>query len=235
MSLTSASLDAVPGILHGFGDKHALMPPILAPWQASLALKKQVHGTHIVRVTEPAQQCGEADGLWTSQPGLLLTVLTADCLPLLFCRRDGRAIGVVHAGWRGLLAGIIEQFAASLPPQDSPANWLAVIGPAAGACCYEVSPELMSQFLDNLPMPASMVQPRPRHLDLSAIALYKLRALGFCAPLAVNQCTICLSCSDAQSDFRYTSFRRNSQQREKDPGRPTISGRNQHSGLIMVP
>lgn len=89
MSDRSALLNAVPHIQHGFGSKLALLPGHLLPYSATLPEKKQVHGTRIVDVLQPAQACGEADGFYTRQPGILLSVLTADCLPVLFSRRDG--------------------------------------------------------------------------------------------------------------------------------------------------
>ncbi|XBS68305.1 peptidoglycan editing factor PgeF [Acerihabitans sp. KWT182] len=231
MTVYSPLIQNVAGVRHGFGDASALLHPSLEPWQQTVPLKKQVHGTDIRRVRRPAELCGEADGLLTSTPGILLHVLTADCLPILFCRRDGKSIGVVHAGWRGLLAGILEAFAEQLTYPDSPANWVAAIGPAAGSCCYEVSESLANDFLRQLTMPAHIVQPRPRHLDLAAIARCKLETLGFQGVDVLMQCTICAS--DAGS-HRYTSYRRYCRQRELDPATPTISGRNQHSGLVII-
>ncbi len=239
MTADSSLIQRIPGILHGFGDKTALMPQALQPWLRTLPVKKQVHGIHIHQVTQPAEHCGEADGLITSTPGVLLTVLTADCLPLLFCRRDGARIAVLHAGWRGLLSGIIEQFAEMLAKDDDPGQWLAAIGPAAGPCCYEVDEKLAAQFLATLSMPATLVSPAHRRLDLPAIAHYKLQQLGFSAVDDIGHCTICATLNTGatprDSSFKYTSFRRNSRKRAIDPDYPTISGRNQHSGLIILP
>ncbi|TKI08201.1 peptidoglycan editing factor PgeF [Martelella alba] len=231
MSACSAILDKIAGVRHGFGDAATLFPTPLLPWEHSATIKKQVHGTAIYHVTHPAQACGEADGLITSTPGVLLHVLTADCLPILLCRQDGKRIGVVHAGWRGLLAGIIEAFAAQISRPDSPANWVAAIGPAAGPCCYEVSDALAEDFLRHLAIPAHVVQPRPRHLALAAIAVYKLKALGFTTVDNLNRCTICAT--DGQN-YRYTSYRRYTRQRASDPTCPPISGRNQYSGLVIM-
>lgn len=234
MTAYSPLLQSIPGVLHGFGDKAHLMPAVLQPWQSTLPVKKQVHGVHIHEVGAPGEECGMADGLITSTPGVLLSVLTADCLPLVFSRRDGRRIAVLHAGWRGLLAGIIERFADLLADGDDPALWVAAIGPAAGPCCYEVSEILVEDFLAQLAIPAAIISPSFRHLDLPAIARYKLAALGFTAVDSTNRCTICTR-AQGQSGFCYTSFRRNSQQRAVDPSYPTISGRNQHSGAIILP
>ncbi|WP_236851712.1 polyphenol oxidase family protein [Candidatus Sodalis pierantonius] len=140
MTAYSSLLSPIHGVAHSFGDKASLMPEVLQAWQTTLPDKKQVHGTDIGWVSRPGEALGELDGVVTDVPGILLTVLTADCLPVLFCRRDGGRIGAVHAGWRGLLAGILGQFAATLNTAgDSPSRWVAAIGPAAGPCCYEVS------------------------------------------------------------------------------------------------
>ncbi|WP_413739379.1 peptidoglycan editing factor PgeF [Sodalis sp. RH14] len=242
MTAYSPLIDGIAGVKHGFGDKAHLMPERLLPWQDTLAVKKQVHGIQIREVTGPGEQCGEADGVVTSTPGVLLSVLTADCLPLLFVRRDGKKIGALHAGWRGLLAGIIEQFAAMLLARDdNPAEWVAAIGPSARPCCYEVGESLVADFLARLPIPGAIVTPAYRRLDLAAIARYKLMAAGFQAVDDIGHCTICATCANgdgmtqAGTRFAYTSFRRNSVKRAIDPAYPTISGRNQHSGLVILP
>lgn len=212
------------------------MPERLQSWQTTLPDKKQVHGTAIGWVRRPGEALGELDGVITDVPGILLTVLTADCLPVLFCRRDGRRIGAVHAGWRGLLAGILGEFAATLDATgDRPSQWVAVIGPAAGPCCYEVSQALVDEFKQRLPLPAAVIAPRPHHLDLAAIARQQLLTLGFNTVDTIGHCTLCCPAPAPENGMRYTSFRRNSKQREHNPAHPPISGRNQHSGLIILP
>ena len=233
MSDSSALLRQIPGILHGFGDKRALLPVGLQPYEATRPVKKQVHGVRIVDVSRPGQACGEADGLFTSTPGILLTVYTADCLPVIFSRKDGQHIGVVHAGWRGLIDGILEQVAARITLSGDTADWVASVGPAAGACCYEVSQELNDTFIQRLDLPASLISPRPRHLDLAAIAQAKLRALGFTETDRAGRCTIC-TLDETGQGFHYTSFRSNSHQRALNPSHPGISGRNQQSGIIIL-
>lgn len=232
----SPLLNRVPAIRHGFGNKSALLPGHLQPYRATLPEKKQVHGTRIVDVTQAAQACGEADGFYTTQPGILLSVLTADCLPVIFSRHDGSAIAAVHAGWRGLLDGVLEQLAARIAQDDSTTNWVASIGPAAGPCCYEVNEELVERFKQQLPLPASLISPHYRHLDLAAIAESKLRELGFAAVDHAGSCTICTPNTDPLQPqrFKYTSYRRNSHRREQDPTHPGITGRNQYAAIIIT-
>lgn len=233
MTDISALLNQVPGIRHGFGCKQALLPDVLQPYEPTRPVKKQVHGVRIVDVVESAQISGEADGFYTAQPGILLTVFSADCLPLIFSRKDGQRIGVVHAGWRGLKAGIIEKMAERIDHDGSTADWVVAIGPAAQACCYEVSQELVDDFLQDIDLPPALISPSPRHLDLAAIAEAKLERVGFAAIDRAGSCTICSTVAD--DSFKYTSFRRNSHQRLKDPTHPDISGRNQQSGIIILP
>jgi len=169
-------------------------------------------------------------------------VFTADCLPIIFSRKDGGAVGAVHAGWRGLRHGIIEQMAQRINRQGSTADWVASIGPAAGACCYEVSQELVDEFQQGLSLPPALISPSYRHLDLGAIAHAKLIQAGFSAVDFTGSCTICtpntaetVTEQTPNAQFKYTSFRRNSLQRAVDPSKPGISGRNQQSGIIILP
>lgn len=233
MSDHSALLRQIPGIVHGFGDKQALLPEHLRRYEATRPEKKQVHGTRIVDVTVPGQQCGEADGFITATPGILLAVFTADCLPVIFCRKDGKEIAAVHAGWRGLIDGILEKMAQRINQSGDTAQWVASVGPAAGACCYEVSQELIDAFIQRVDLPSELITPYQRHLDLAAIAEAKLRALGFADVDHTGSCTIC-SPDSAGTGFRYTSFRRNSHQRAQNPTHPGISGRNQQSGIMIL-
>ncbi|MDA5474570.1 peptidoglycan editing factor PgeF [Yersinia kristensenii] len=235
----SPQLSRITTICHGFGNKSALLPDNLQPYKTSQANKKQVHGTAIVDVTHPGQECGEADGLYTTQSGILLTVLTADCLPVIFSQQHGKGIAVVHAGWRGLLDGIILRMVERIARDDNPANWVAAIGPAARSCCYEVNEELVERFVSELPLAENIISPRFRHLNLAAIAEHQLRRAGIHQVDRVGSCTICTTAphdgDDAQYHFKYTSFRRTSQQQAIDPTHPGIKGCNQYSGLIILP
>ncbi|KID05340.1 polyphenol oxidoreductase [Hafnia alvei] len=227
----------IPNIRYGFGHKTALMPVALSPYRETMPEKKQVHGVRVVDVTTPNQECGECDALYTSQPNILLTILTADCLPVIFSRQDGKAIAVAHAGWRGLIDGVLEQVAKRISQDDDISQWMAAIGPSAEACCYEVDEPLVERFHQALPYESALISPRFRHLDLVAIAQAKLRDLGFAHVENLSECTICTQehQPEAINYFRYTSFRRNAHRREREPEHPGIKGRNQYSGLIILP
>src|SRR4249919_2239928 len=107
---------------------------------------RQVHGVEVTRVDEAATPAEpEADAAVTSTPGVVLAILTADCLPVLLAARDGSEIGAAHAGWRGLAAGVLE---ATLNKMHTPPDRLvAWLGPAAGPRRYEVGVEVYDAFV----------------------------------------------------------------------------------------
>ncbi|MET0090277.1 MAG: peptidoglycan editing factor PgeF [Candidatus Thiodiazotropha sp.] len=104
---------------------------------------KQVHGYDVVDAREAG--C-EADASFTDRNGVVCAVLTADCLPLLLSDRSGRAVSAVHAGWRGLAAGVIERAVSRFEaPADSLLAWM---GPAIGPMAFEVGDEVRQAFID---------------------------------------------------------------------------------------
>ena len=104
----------------------------------------QVHGTRIVDAAEVTDGT-EADGSVAFAPGAVCAILTADCLPVFLCDKAGTAVGVVHAGWRGLAAGAIEAGIAKLA--RAPADVVAWLGPAIGPNAFEVGPEVRAAFV----------------------------------------------------------------------------------------
>ena len=104
---------------------------------------RQVHGTHVVRAGR--QDVPEADAQWTDAPGRPLAILSADCLPVVLAAQDGSCIGVAHAGWRGLAAGVIEALMAAMPVSGGSLS--AWMGPAISAGRYRVGSEVREQFL----------------------------------------------------------------------------------------
>ncbi|MGH8234872.1 MAG: peptidoglycan editing factor PgeF [Rhodanobacteraceae bacterium] len=138
---------------------------------------RQVHGTHVV--IEPPHGEPEADAAVTRAPGVVLAILTADCLPVLFCADDGSEITAAHAGWRGLSAGVLEN---TLAAMETPRNRiLAWLGPAIGAKSYEVGEEVRDAFLAHEAAAASAFMiTRPGHwfCDLYTLARQRLRAAG---------------------------------------------------------
>jgi len=106
---------------------------------------KQVHGDHIVEVEETnIKEAGEADGMMTKKPDAFLSVLTADCVPILFVAPEFKIAAAVHAGWRGTLAGIAGKMARQLKKRHGvKTDEIEVaMGPSIGSCCYEVKSDV---------------------------------------------------------------------------------------------
>lgn len=148
-----------------------------------LALNYQVHSNRVVRAA--AGQRGEhADGLWTDEAGLPILAMSADCLPIALVRTDGPpAVAVLHAGWKGLLAGIVAAGVDAL----GGGGVAAAIGPAIGPCCYEVGEEVAgpyrARFGDDVM--------HSRNLDLWTSAERALNAAGVASVQRVDRCTAC--------------------------------------------
>jgi polyphenol oxidase len=142
-----------------------------------LAQGRQVHGT---RVVVDAQGIEEADGQVITAPGAAAMVLVADCLPVALFGRD--AAGVVHAGWRGLAGGVLEEGVAASGAVA------AAIGPGIGPCCYEVGDDVRAVFGTTAPT-----------LDLKAIARARLEAAGV---EEIHDCGLCTAC-DAERFFSH--------------------------------
>ncbi|MCC5795052.1 MAG: peptidoglycan editing factor PgeF [Chromatiales bacterium] len=139
----------------------------------------QVHGTRVV-VAESAQPDLRADAVVSSTPGHPCAVLTADCLPVLFAAADGRHVGAAHAGWRGLVGGVLEATAGALRAAGA-GELIAWLGPAISAGAYEVDARVRDAFLDRDPAAEAAFLPvRPGHwqLDLEAAARQRLDRLG---------------------------------------------------------
>ena len=138
---------------------------------------KQVHGVSVVDAAAPAG--ATADGAWSGTPGVVCVVLTADCLPVFLCDREGTKVALVHAGWRGLAAGVIEAGVRALGVPGE--NLLAWLGPAIGPQSYEVGDDVRNAFIGVDPDAARAFAPRAagRWLaDMYTLARQRLAALG---------------------------------------------------------
>lgn len=168
---------------------------------------EQVHGVDVFKTdTEIVTPAPVADAVYTSTPHLPVAVLTADCLPVLFCSMAGDEIAAAHAGWRGLAQGVLIQTlnAFSTPPSQL----LAYLGPAIGSRHFEVGEDVRQVFIDAYANYGESVvlcfQPsqRPEHYlaDLYALARLQLRAHGLNAVYGGECCTY--------ADNHFYSFRR---------------------------
>lgn len=149
----------------------------------------QVHGANVVT----ADDCDVppvADASTSRERGRVCAVLTADCLPLLLCSRAGDCVAAVHAGWRGLAAGVIE---ATLEAMATPAGEvLAWLGPAIGPAAYEVGDEVRTRFVETDKRAAAAFQANERgrwQVDLYALARNRLRAAGVSDITGGRHCT----------------------------------------------
>jgi len=219
--VTSRLLSSVPGIRHGFGTASALVPPALAPVWLLRPQKRQVHGTRVAQAAAAHEELGAADGCFTSAAGIPVSIITADCVPLLLASRDGALAAAVHAGWRGLYDGIIAESIARAAGGDG-GRLVAAVGPTICARCYEVSAEMAEDFAQKFhALPRALVLPSHRHLDLRALAEHQLRAAGVTAIEHVGGCTCCQR--EAQGEPIYRSYRRGDR------------GSQMHSGLYITP
>ena len=163
---------------------------------------RQVHGTTVAELGPlPGPHEPEADAAVSHLSGTVLAILTADCLPVLFCTDDGSMIGAAHAGWRGLVAGVLENTVEQM--QVHPERLLAWLGPCIGAPSYEVGEEVHKAFLHHDAAAASaFVSTRPGHwlCDLAVLARQRLEASGVRRIYGGG--------FDTRTDERFYSYRR---------------------------
>lgn len=171
----------------------------------------QVHGTAVIEARAAAEP-PVADAQWSRARGVACTVMTADCLPVLFCSVAGEVVAAAHAGWRGLLAGVLEATVAAM--NVPPAEVLAWLGPAIGPDAFEVGPEVRDAFVAAAG-PADIERTagcfsrnpgRPGHwfADLYGLARIRLSAIGVTRAFGGDFCT-------HRDDARFFSYRRDGQ------------------------
>jgi YfiH family protein len=177
------------------GDEPACVAQNRERLAATLALPsapvwlRQVHGVRVV----DAGHCGrvpEADAAFATRAGVVCGVLTADCLPLLLCDREGSRVAAVHAGWRGLAAGVIEATVAAL--QRPAAHLLAWLGPAISSPAYLVGEEVRAAFIAHAAVAAEAFLPAPSggwQADLYRLARQRLATAGVDAVYGGDRCT----------------------------------------------
>ncbi|HEV8238922.1 MAG TPA: polyphenol oxidase family protein [Thermoanaerobaculia bacterium] len=158
-----------------------------------VAALKQMHSARVMHVDGPGS-AGEGDALVTVQRGLALSVITADCVPVLIAMGD--AIAAVHAGWRGVVAGVVPaaveelRQGAGASAHDRPA--IAWIGPAIGVCCYEMGPDVAAQVVaasgEEVATPGPAGKP---HVDMVRAVELQLRRVGIADVRRFGPCTRC--------------------------------------------
>lgn len=176
----------------------------------------QVHSAEVVVVDSPVTEKTRADAVVTATPGLALSILTADCQPVLFADREAGVIGAAHAGWRGSLNGVLENTIEAMEQLGAEReDIVAVIGPSISQRAYEVGPEFLEDFLAQDPQNARFFANGNdgRYLfDLPGFGLYRLRQAGVGHSEWTRHCTY----SDPD---RFYSYRRTTHEGEVDYGR----------------
>jgi hypothetical protein len=187
------------------GDDPAAVERNRARLRASLPAEpvwlQQVHGTDVVDAGSPPAPA-RADAAVARSRHVVCAVLTADCVPVLLAGRDGDAVAIAHAGWRGLAAGVIEAAVARMGV--AAASVIAWLGPAIGPRAYEVGPEVRAAFVRGDAAAAAAFAPRrdDRFLaDLFLLARQRLAAAGVAAVYGGGHCTY----TEAE---RFYSYRR---------------------------
>ena len=164
---------------------------------------KQVHGTRVIEA-DPRVLDEEADGAVAHAPGRVCAVLTADCLPVLLADAGGTAVGIAHAGWRGLAAGVIESAVGAMAVPG--ASLVAYLGPAIGAAVYEVGPEVRETLAADDGQALHAFAPRPGGkflADLGVLARQRLKRMGVSRIFGGTLCTF-------SDPGRFYSYRRES-------------------------
>lgn len=160
----------------------------------------QVHGRNVHVLEAAVGARPDADAAVTFRPGRVCAVLTADCLPVLFCDQGGTVVAAAHAGWRGLAAGVIEATVARM--QRPPRQLLAWLGPAIGRAHFEVGDEVRALFCETSASAAQAFRERANGrwlADLALLARQRLRALGVESISAAERCTV----AEAEAFFSY--------------------------------
>jgi hypothetical protein len=193
------------GVPHGFGVRGSVAPD-------RCGRPRQVHGAAVVSA-EACRAPGpppEGDAVVATAPGDVVGVVTADCVPILLAVGGGRAVAAIHAGWRGLVRGVVEAGVAELVRASAVAvtRVTAAIGPHIGPCCYEVDAPVLEALRARLGAEA-MAHARPVRaghamLDLGALARLALRRAGVGEAAIGSDAALCTACDRE----RFHSYRR---------------------------
>ncbi|MGK7286946.1 purine nucleoside phosphorylase YfiH [Buttiauxella agrestis] len=160
---------------------------------------EQVHGKEVLKLTGKPYLSKRADASYSSTPGTVCAVMTADCLPVLFCNKAGTEVAAAHAGWRGLCEGVLEETVACF--KDAPENIMAWLGPAIGPEAFEVGPEVREAFMAKDIQADSAFRPYgDKYIaDIYTLARQRLSAVGITQIFGGDRCTY----SEAGDFFSY--------------------------------
>jgi len=184
------AFDGQSWLQHGFGTRHS------PTWTGRLATLRQIHSDVIWSVRQAEGCLGDGDALISAEPGVLLAIRTADCVPILLADPVRRVVAAVHAGWRGTVAGIAGKTVERMRAEygTDPTDVLAAIGPSIGPCCFTVG--------QDVPLPQ-----QDGKADLWEANRKQLEGVGVGVIWVAERCTMC-------EEQEFYSFRRG-----KDTGR----------------
>lgn len=162
---------------------------------AKLYSVKQVHGINVQRISDSDNledlSSVEADAVYTTDKNVILGIQTADCAPVLICSKNGHAIAAVHAGWRGAVAGIVENMVATLSSKLNlePDNLVAAVGPCIGVGHYEVGAEVEAKLSESERQDCLRTTLDAKYLDLEKLVSKRLLKAGVKDVGLLNICT----------------------------------------------
>lgn len=213
-------LESIPDFTHGIAGRqpegsaeqavHGFLAAETGVHPNAIVLLRQVHSDIVLRVDEQLElsrhqeepvRLGVGDAVVCTRPGLFPAIRTADCLPVLAVEPSRRVLALIHSGWRGTCARVVEKGLRALLSETGVRRErvLVGIGPGIRACCYEVGPDVFEQFAA-AGHDLSAIQ-QGRLLDLAAAVRFQIRAVGIDQVFDCGRCTCCESAA-------FPSFRR---------------------------
>lgn len=171
---------------------------------SSILIPKQTHSTNVIWCTDSGQ-VENVDGVFTVCSKLVCSIQVADCMPIFFSHESNPIVGIVHAGWRGLVGGILEQSSSLLNQKNIPLDEMeAVIGPSINECCFEVKNDIVNLFDSKY---VHLKNEDSFTVNLQEIAAEQLKNSGFKSSKIsiINECTYC-------NETLYHSYRRDGSQ-----------------------
>mgnify|MGYP001094275241 CR=1 FL=1 len=197
--LRADAFAALPWLEHGFETRESQCPRE----GFRVATLKQIHSARVTVVREERGVLGEADALATNCAAVLLSIRTADCVPILIADPDARAVAAVHAGWRGVVAGVLPRAVETMQAEfgSRPGSLLAAIGPCIRRDAFEVGEEVATQFQSLFPERRDL--DRKTHVDLAEACARQLTRMGVPAGAVFD----CGRCSYREAAL-FHSFRR---------------------------
>lgn len=197
--LKAPNLAELRWLTHGFGQRDSIYP-------ADITTVRQIHSDIVIEATVPGgDRIADGDAVVSNQPGVVVGIRTADCVPVLIADTRTHSIASIHAGWRGSAAGIAIRAVDAMVNQygSRPQDLVAAVGPSIGVCCYQVGEEVARQFGRWLPE-LGHAEGR-KNLNLAAMNELQLRGVGVQNVWTAGVCTYCES-------EHYFSFRREKEQ-----------------------